>query len=75
MGNLRAYKVRMFFRAIKETKNLDKANLIIHGDVLGGTTLGETLDMIFKLYEFTGTEFHELADIMRTLTKNKEWGE
>ena len=70
IGNdLRSYKVRIFTRAVEQTKDLDKANLILHGDYIGEDSIEEKLDKLVSLYDLTHKEYVVIRNMIYNVGK------
>lgn len=52
---------RILFRAIRETKNLDTANLIVMGDTIGADNTGDKVGELFKIYNLKMSECMRIA--------------
>ena len=59
---------RIFFRAVSETKDLNKANTIVMGDTLG-SNLDEQINNAMKIYNLKMSECLKLNNFILGITK------
>ena len=60
---------RIFFRAIENTGDLDKANLIVGGDYLVGDNLHAKIEDAMRIYDLKMSECFRILAFLQKQTK------